>query len=227
MRFVSFFAGIGGFDLGLERAGHECVGQVEIDPYAIRVLERHWPDVPRFGDIRTLAAASLPDADLWCGGFPCQPYSRANVATRGHHHAAFIWPAFACLVRTAKPKRLLLENVAAIRAKDGGLERVVYDLAESGYVGSWASLRSDEFGAPFKGERIYIAATYCDGESDQSEHDEVAVLSCFSPTIRDWPDSPDHLGMDDGFPGRTHRNRLVGNAVVPQVVEAIARKVWG
>lgn len=60
VRFISFFAGIGGFDLGLERAGHECVAQVEIDPYALRVLERHWPGVARFGDIRTLDASALP-----------------------------------------------------------------------------------------------------------------------------------------------------------------------
>ena len=227
MRFVSFFAGIGGFDLGLERAGHECVGQVEIDPYALRVLEKHWPNAPRFGDIRTLDAATLPEADLWCGGFPCQPYSRANIATRGSDHTSFLWPAFVRLIRTAKPRRLFLENVAAIRAKDGGLERVVYDLAACGYVGSWTSLRADEFGAQFKGERIYIAATYCYGESDESEHDEVAVLPCFRPEIREWPDQPGDLRMDDGVPNRAHRLRCLGNSVVPQVVEAIARKVWG
>jgi len=62
MRFLSLFAGIGGFDLGLERAGMECVGQVENDPYCIKVLEKHWPDVPRWGDIRDVTAETLADA---------------------------------------------------------------------------------------------------------------------------------------------------------------------
>jgi site-specific DNA-cytosine methylase len=64
MRFLSLFAGIGGFDLGLERAGMECVGQVENDPYCIKVLEKHWPDVPRWGDIRDVTEETLADA---CG----------------------------------------------------------------------------------------------------------------------------------------------------------------
>ena len=59
MRFLSLFAGIGGFDLGLERAGMKCIGQVENDPYCIKVLEKHWPDVPRWGDIRDVTAETL------------------------------------------------------------------------------------------------------------------------------------------------------------------------
>ena len=227
MRFISFFAGIGGFDLGLERAGHECVGQVEIDPYALRVLERHWPDVPRFGDIRTLDPDTLPDAELWCGGFPCQPFSRANHKRRGQDHDSYIWPALVRLVRAQKPRRLLLENVAAILARDGGMDRVTHDLSACGYVGSWATLRARDFGAPFVGDRVFIAATHCDGESDESEHDEVARLPTIRPTVRPWPDSPDDLRVDDGVPHRTHRLRLLGNSVIPEIVYQIARHVWG
>ncbi|KKL86519.1 hypothetical protein LCGC14_1943950 [marine sediment metagenome] len=80
MRFVSFFAGIGGIDLGLERAGHECVGQVEIDDYCLKVLEKHWPDVRRWKDITKLKPAELPEAELWTAGFPCQDI--ANLGKR-------------------------------------------------------------------------------------------------------------------------------------------------
>ena len=70
MRFGSLFAGIGGMDLGLERAGMECAWQVEIDPYCQRVLKKHWPDVPKFGDIKDCGVSNLEPVDLICGGFP-------------------------------------------------------------------------------------------------------------------------------------------------------------
>jgi len=78
VRFGSLFAGIGGFDLGLERAGMECAWQVEIDPWARRVLARHWPSVPRYEDVREVGAHNLEPVDVICGGFPCQDISHAG-----------------------------------------------------------------------------------------------------------------------------------------------------
>ncbi|MBT7192124.1 MAG: hypothetical protein HN916_18275 [Anaerolineae bacterium] len=74
MKFISLFAGIGGFDLGFERAGMKCVAQVEIDPFCQKILAKHWPNVPRFGDIRNVGKHNLPATDVLCGGFPCQPH---------------------------------------------------------------------------------------------------------------------------------------------------------
>src|SRR4051812_11674256 len=78
MIFGSLFAGIGGIDLGLERAGMRCAWQVEIDDYATRVLAKHWPNVHRERDVRTCGAANLAPVDLICGGFPCQDISYAG-----------------------------------------------------------------------------------------------------------------------------------------------------
>jgi DNA (cytosine-5)-methyltransferase 1 len=79
MKFVSLFAGIGGIDLGLERAGHTCVGQVEIDDYATRVLAKHWPNTPRLRDVRDFQGHEFGEFDLLTGGYPCQPFSYAGA----------------------------------------------------------------------------------------------------------------------------------------------------
>lgn len=71
-------AGIGGFSLGLEMAGMTCAGQVEIDEWCSKILARHWPDVPRWRDVKTVCADELPSVDLVCGGYPCQPFSAAG-----------------------------------------------------------------------------------------------------------------------------------------------------
>lgn len=81
MTFGSLFAGIGGIDLGLERAGLICRWQVEIDPFCNRVLEKHWPGVKRYGDITKLTGNELEPVDLICGGFPCQDLSQAGKRT--------------------------------------------------------------------------------------------------------------------------------------------------
>jgi len=290
VRFISFFAGIGGFDLGLERAGHECVGQVEIDPYAIRVLERHWPNVPRFGDIRTLDAATLPDADIWCGGFPCQPFSVAGKrgATDDERD---LWPAWFSLISRRRPRWIFGENVAGLLSAEGGKAwgRVLRDLASVGYVGEWTVLAARDVGAPHRRERLWIVAELADGDRGRleivgvEEHAELvrslgnkpdgcdprrrrdgegvadaeglAVgtgLRADEPTGErrrrsndsgrpqcwcgrgepwccdpaDRPTQPRLGRVAHGIPSRVHRLRCLGNAVVPQVVEAIANKVW-
>ena len=87
----SLFAGIGGFDLGLERAGMTVRWQVERDEFCQRVLAKHWPEVPRYGDIRDCGARNLPAVDLICGGFPCQPFSNAGQR-RGTDDDRYLWP---------------------------------------------------------------------------------------------------------------------------------------
>ena len=156
MRFISFFAGIGGIDLGLERAGHRCVGQCEIDPDALRVLENHWPDVPRFGDITKVNPDELPEADLWCGGFPCTDISNAGkqAGIHGPHSGLFFdWMR---AVRMVRPQYLLMENVAALLHQ--GMGEVCGELAEGGYDAEWDCIPACAVGAPHRRDRVFIIA---------------------------------------------------------------------
>lgn len=103
---LSLFAGIGGIELGLERAGMTTVGQVELDPYCQRVLARHWPEVPRHDDVRTApewwASEPRPAVDVICGGFPCQPFSTAGLR-RGVADDRWGWPWMADVIRAVRP----------------------------------------------------------------------------------------------------------------------------
>ncbi len=154
MTFISLFAGIGGIDLGLERAGHTCVGQVENDPYCIKVLEKHWPDTWRYDDITTLKPEEIPKADLWTAGFPCQDISNAGKreGIRGQRSGLFF--DLMRLVRQVRPRYILLENVAALLHT--GMDAVLGELSESGYDAEWDVISAASVGAPHLRERVFI-----------------------------------------------------------------------
>jgi DNA (cytosine-5)-methyltransferase 1 len=155
--FGSLFAGIGGVDLGLERAGWECRWQVEIDPFCRHVLEHHWPDVPRYGDIRELEWSGVERVDLLAGGFPCQPFSVAGQR-RGKDDERWLWPEFAGAVRALRPRHVLVENVPGLLAGHGGMGDVLGDLAQLGYDAEWDSVPAAAVGAPHLRYRVWIVA---------------------------------------------------------------------
>jgi DNA (cytosine-5)-methyltransferase 1 len=113
MKFLSLFSGIGGFDLGLERAGMECIGQVENNEFCNKVLAKHWPDVKRIGDIKNVKANSFKPVDLVCGGFPCQPFSVAGKR-KGAGDDRYLWPEMFRVISAYKPAWVIGENVAGI-----------------------------------------------------------------------------------------------------------------
>jgi DNA (cytosine-5)-methyltransferase 1 len=156
MRFVSLFAGIGGIDLGLERAGHTCVGQVEIDDYATRVLEKHWPDTPRLRDVREFEGHEFGEFDLLTGGYPCQPFSMAGQR-KGEHDERHLWPEVHRIICNVRPQYVLLENVTGHLSL--GFGRVLGDLAESGYDAQWDCIPAAAVGAPHRRDRVFILAT--------------------------------------------------------------------
>ena len=162
MRFVSLFAGIGGLDLGLERAGMECVAQVEIDPFCRAVLAKHWPDVPRFEDVRD-DPRGWPASDMLVGGFPCQEVSNAGRRAGISAARSGLYRQVVRALRVVRPPYALLENVAALLGR--GMGRVLGDLAASGYDTEWDCLSACAVGAPHHRDRVFILAHPPRGEA--------------------------------------------------------------
>ena len=157
LTFGSLFAGIGGFDLGLERAGMVCKWQVEIDDYANRVLAKHWPDVARHDDVRTFPTAEREwGVDVICGGFPCQDISIAGKGAGLAGERSGLWHQFARIIRTIRPRWVVIENVPALTSR--GLGTVLGDLAEIGFDAEWHCIPASAVGAPHRRDRIWIVA---------------------------------------------------------------------
>jgi DNA (cytosine-5)-methyltransferase 1 len=154
MKVGSLFSGIGGLDLGLERAGFEIAWQVEIDAYCQKVLAKHWPDTPRYGDVRDCGAHNLTPIDLICGGFPCQDISIAGRRAGITGEQSGLWSEFHRIICELRPRFILVENVAALLY--GGIDRVLADLAESGYDAEWQIISAEAVGAPHLRERVFI-----------------------------------------------------------------------
>lgn len=156
----SFFAGIGGFDIGFEQAGFTTKFQCEVEPFCLSILKQHWPNVPKWGDITTLQNATIPVSDVWVGGFPCQDLSLARMGQREGLRGtkSRLFHEFAGLVRESKPRVLVLENVAGLLSSHGGndFSILLQTLAELGYSVGWRTLNSRYFGVPQSRQRVYI-----------------------------------------------------------------------
>lgn len=163
MRFASFFAGIGGFDLGFQRAGMQPAFHCEIDPYCQTILKRHWPEVPLHGDIKTLKARDIPEAELWAGGWPCQDVSNANAQREGLHGIrSSLFFTFARLAEQVRPAWIVLENVSGLLSSDRGtaFESVIDSLEKIGYLGVWFTCNTLSAGLPHNRERVFIVGSY-------------------------------------------------------------------
>lgn len=155
MTFGSLFAGIGGIDLGLERAGMECRWQVEIGPFCRKVLAKHWPNVRRYEDIRAVGE-ELERVDLIAGGFPCQDISYAGKGAGIDGARSGLWSEYLRIICLLQPRYVLVENVAALL--DRGIGRVLGDLSCCGYDAEWEVLPAWAFGGPHHRERVFIVA---------------------------------------------------------------------
>ena len=163
MKVASFFSGIGGIDLGLERAGMDIVFQCEILKFGQKVLKRHWPDIPLANDITKVKAIEVPDVDVFAGGFPCQDLSLANQGKRkgleGSRSGLFY--AYAGLIEAKRPRWVFIENVPGLLNSANGedFRAVVTTLDELGYGVSWRVLDAKFFGTPQRRRRTYIIAS--------------------------------------------------------------------
>jgi len=168
MTFGSLFAGIGGFDLGLERAGMTCKWQVEIDDYASRVLAKHWPDVPRHGDVRTFPTADRDwSVDVICGGFPCQDISSAGLRAGLAGKRSGLWYEYSRIIGTLRPKFVIVENVADLLIR--GADAVLGELSSLGYDAEWHVIPASALGAPHRRDRVWFVAWDANRSNERSQ----------------------------------------------------------
>ncbi len=166
LNHFSLFTGIGGIDIAASWAGFTAVGMCEIDDYCRKVLDKHWPDVPKWRDIFELTGEEILDKcgriSLLSGGFPCQPFSEAGKR-KGQADERYLWPEMFRIIREVKPKWVLGENVRGILSIDAGrtFGRILADLAESGYRVGWLCYGAGDVGAPHKRERVFIVGYSC------------------------------------------------------------------
>lgn len=223
LTFGSLFAGIGGIDLGLERAGLACAWQVETDPYAIRILEKHWPRVRRHDDVRTFPPDEPGGWRVDCvnGGFPCQDLSLAGRGRGLAGERSGLWREFARIVRVLRPRYVLVENVPGLLVR--GLGRILGDLAALGYDAEWDVLPAIALGAPHIRARVFILANLPDAESNgwfegrpesarEQGRRDLAIDGC--QTV---PDAERHRleGRDDPHPGKGAHGRQ-GRSIHPE-----------
>ena len=228
--FGSLFAGIGGFDLGFERAGMECKWQVEIDEYANRVLKKHWPDVRRHGDIKTFPPGEPDDwrVDCICGGFPCQDISYAGKGAGLDGERSGLFYEAVRIIRELEPRVVVLENVAALLTR--GMDDVLGTLASLGFDAEWDVLSAAAFGLPHYRERVFIVG-FNRNHAGLRGWPTKSAIPRIEPNysrIRAeefMQDQPCMVGVDDGIPRYVDGRRGLGNAVVPQVAEWIGRRV--
>ena len=232
MRVLDLFSGIGGFSLGLERAGMETVAFCEIEEFPRKVLRKHWPEVPIFNDITTADFTTIGPVDLVTAGFPCQDLSFAGkgAGLTGERSGLF-WYILGAVRMVGQP-RILLENVAALL--DRGMGTVLGALASVGYDAEWHCIPASYVGCRQLRDRVWIVAnpqririqgraTVSAAWEKEPRAQQLARL-VQSPT---WPtvSSARSYGTGHGIPNGIHRNKALGNAVVPQIPELIGRAI--
>ena len=160
LRLLSLCSGIGGADLAAEWTGAITVaGQVEIDPFCQHILAKHWPHVPRKGDIREVRGDEFGDIDITVAGFPCQPHSLAGKR-KGSSDERNLWPEVKRLLSTIKPRWFVGENVPGLLSVEDGrfYGSILADLDALGYRCAWGVYGAGEVGAPHQRERIFLVA---------------------------------------------------------------------
>ncbi|SDP84366.1 DNA cytosine methyltransferase [Desulforhopalus singaporensis] len=182
LKVLDLFSGIGGFSLGLERAGMSTAAFCEIEPYCRKVLRKHWPDVPIFEDVRKLNATDITETiDLICGGYPCQPFSAAGKR-RGSEDDRYLWTEYLRLIQELSPRWVVAENVAGHISM--GLDQVLSDLESENYKSWTFVIPAVGVDAPHKRDRIWIVAYANSTRSDRNQNHKIcarwdSIESCF------------------------------------------------
>jgi DNA (cytosine-5)-methyltransferase 1 len=214
MRVLDLFSGIGGFSLGLERAGMETIAFVEKDKAAQMVLRKHWKETPIFSDIKEFDRECVGSVDLICGGFPCQPFS---TASHGVRTAIDLWPEMAQVIWQFMPEYVIAENVS-----DKAIDKAKFDLQTLGYKCETRNITAAQCGADHKRSRWWlIAHTNNESELSSAIDAEVAKLPQLCESLWGAENYARAIRVHDGVSNRMDRLKQLGNSVLPQIPQAI------
>lgn len=239
MKVLDLFSGIGGFSLGLERAGMKTVAFCEIDLDCRKVLRRHWPATTIYHDIKMLSGKFI-EVDVICGGFPCIGHSVAGKKEGFKNEQSNLWHEYLRLIREIKPKYCIIENSPNLR--NTGLVEMLKALDEIGYDAEWSVVSAYSVGSPHQRERLYIVLwrrdlPYCNPFRFWQADTEKEKASCWWWSKRLFKRSslfgrigeikPTILRSPDGIQQRLDENRIkqLGNTVLPQIPELIGRAI--
>lgn len=253
MRVLDLFSGIGGFSLGLERAGMTTVAFCEFDRHAQSILKKHWPNVPIYSDVRELnyerlSADGINKIDIITGGFPCQDLSAAGQRAGIYGSRSGLWGELFRIMCEIRPKYMLFENVAGLLSGGGGrwFDRLLCDLAEGGFNLEWECIPASSIGAPHHRDRIYgvaypsevgwlgiFAKANLKIDRNMGDNKRAYWFGSGAGAWANWEEETKELlcrqplivGADDGVSGWVDRNSRLGNSVVPQIPEIIGRAI--
>ena len=239
---LDLFSGIGGFSVGLEKAGFTTTAFCEIDPYAQKVLKKHWPEVPIYDDVRQITADRLAsdgiNVDVITAGFPCQDISLAGNQEGLDGERSGLWSECARLLGEIRPRYAIFENVTNLLAGQRGdwFKRVLWDISALGYDAEWHCIPASAVGAHHRRDRVWIVA-YPSSEGlegseearDNGENGEKPrkqlITGLRGVSRRTWAAEPSVGRVANGIPKRSHRLRCLGNAVVPKIPESIGHSI--
>lgn len=217
MRVLDLFSGIGGFSLGLERAGLTTVKFIENDPDCQKVLRHHWPDIPIHSNIKTYQP-SFGEAEVICGGFPCQPFS---TASRGKKTAEDLWPEMRRVINEVRPIWVIAENVNGIDP-----EYPCRELEDIDYTVWTLSVDASPRGRRHRRRRyIFVAHSNLYGEPKCTFNEKAQILQ--ECPRRGWWDQSFPLGVANGLSRRLDRRRMkqLGNSLSPVISEGIGKAI--
>lgn len=210
MTFGSLFSGVGGFDLGFERSGMECKWQVEYDPHCQAVLERHYPNVRRYKDVRDVGGATLEAVDLICGGFPCQDLSIAGKRAGFAGERSGLWYEYQRIVDEMRPQWVVIENVPGLLSSRKGDDFAVIleALDEFGYGVAWRVLDSQYFGVPQRRRRVFIVASLGNMRCGQVLFESESMPGDFAPSKKEREATASTFTIRTGTQGSGGRGNL-------------------
>lgn len=223
LKVLDLFSGIGGFSLGIERTGgFETVAFCEIEKHPRAVLEKNWPEVRCYEDVRELTANRLRSdgisVDVICGGFPCQDISLAGRMSGADGAKSGLWREVMRLIADLRPRAVILENSPVLRSK--GLEVMLGEFCAIRYDAEWHCIPLNALDAPHRRDRIWIVA-YPSGERDGLPPFEISA-GWNQLKHRDWWHSEPDVGrVVDAVSAEPYRLRRLGNAVSPIVPELL------